>query len=81
PPDGGGLADGLGLACSVERRSDDAVRVEILFARAVLAGPVQAPRWRRGPFAGAITLREPRRVLVVVRLRRATGRLVIPFGR
>jgi hypothetical protein len=69
PAAGEGVADGLGFALSLDARTltGDA-RAEILHARArftVRRGRVVP---RRGLFAGAVTLRHPRRVLVVVRL-------------
>jgi hypothetical protein len=69
PVAGGGLADGLGFASRLDpgTLTDDA-RVEVLHARARFAireGQVIA---RRGPFAGAVRLRHPARVLVVARL-------------
>lgn len=69
PALGGALADGLAFARTLDASelSDDA-RVELLFARARLVHRAGMPRWRRSPFLGAITLHEPRRVLVVVRV-------------
>lgn len=69
PAVGEGLADGLGFALGLDPGTlTGEARAEILHARArfvVRSGRVAA---RRGPFAGAATLRHPRRVLVVMRL-------------
>jgi hypothetical protein len=73
PVHGGAVADGLAFARTLGRRREDAVRVEVLFARALVS-----PR----PFLGAIQLREPRRLLVVARSRRGDPRhLALPLGR
>ena len=84
PAFGFGTTDGLAFARTLPagELSDDA-RVELLLARAAVAGRAgRALRARRGIFAGAIALREPRRILLVLRLP-ALGRrgLVVPFGR
>ena len=83
PAAGGALADGLAFARTLDdsELSDDA-RVELLFARARLVHRAGRPRWRRSPFLGAITLHEPRRVLVVARVPSGgTRSLVLPTGR
>lgn len=83
PALGGALADGLAFARTLDgdELSEDAC-VELLFARAHLVHRAGVPRWRRGPFLGAITLHEPRRVLVVVRVPPGgTRSLVLPTGR
>lgn len=84
PASGGGVADGLAFVRTLEgtgRLGDDA-RVELLFARARSARGAGTARARRGPFLGAIVLREPRRLLVVVRLPRGGPRsLVVRAGR
>lgn len=57
-------------------------RVELLFARVRSARGAGTARARRGPFLGTIVLREPRRLLVVVRLPRGGPRsLVVRAGR
>jgi hypothetical protein len=69
PVAGEGVADGLGFALSLDpgTLTDDA-RVEILHARARFAVRQGQVIPRRGPFAGAVRLRHPARVLVVARL-------------
>ncbi len=83
PASGGGVADGLAFVLTLEgagRLGDDA-RVELLFARARFARGAGTARARRGAFLGAIVLREPRRLLVVVRLPRGGPRsLVVRAG-
>lgn len=69
PAAGEGLADGLGFALSLGRHAlTDQARVEILHARARFTTRHGRVIPRRGPFAGAVRLRHPTRVLVVVRL-------------
>lgn len=76
PAAGEGLADGLGFALSLGRHTisrdgpglTDQARVEVLHARARFAIRRGRVIPRRGPFAGAVRLRHPTRVLVVVRL-------------
>jgi hypothetical protein len=83
PAWGDSLADGLAFARTLDRSdlSDDA-RVELLLARARLVHRAGTPRWRRSPFLGAITLHEPRRLLVVVRIAPGgTRSLVLRSGR
>jgi hypothetical protein len=83
PALGDALADGLAFVRTLDNSdlSDDA-RVELLFARARLVHRAGVPRWRRGPFLGVITLHEPRRVLVVVRVPPGgTRSLILPTGR
>jgi len=81
PEHGHGFADGLAFARSLARDelTDDA-RVELLLARAVVAGGDGAAR--RGVFAGALSVRRPRRIVVVVRAPLLGRRvLVLPLGR
>lgn len=69
PATGWGLTDGLAFARSLPRAelSGDA-RVELLLARAAVATARDGRvRDRRGVFVGALALREPPRILVVVR--------------
>ncbi len=83
PALGDALADGLAFARTLDgsELSEDA-RVELLFARARLVHRAGRPRWRRGPFLSAITLHEPRRLLVVVRIPPGgTRSLVLRTGR
>lgn len=84
PAVGHGFTDGLAFASNLspDELTDD-VRVELLFARAVVVGG-RAGRFRdrRGIFAGALSLREPRRVLVVLRAPVVGRRMfVVPLGR
>ncbi|HEU0317913.1 MAG TPA: hypothetical protein VFR49_11325, partial [Solirubrobacteraceae bacterium] len=65
PPDGGGLADGLGFLETLDRRPSDAVRVEAAFVRALLA---------RRCSLRLLRLAEPRRLLVVGRAGRGRPR-------
>lgn len=69
PVAGEGVADGLGFALSLDpgTLTDDAL-VELLHADARFAVRRGQVIPRRGPFAGAVRLRHPARVLVVVRL-------------
>jgi hypothetical protein len=83
PALGHGFTDGLEFARTLARAelSDDA-RVELLLARVVAAGSGGAVRPRRGVFAGAAMVRDPRRAVVVVRLPIAgRGVYVVPLGR
>jgi hypothetical protein len=68
PAFGDGLTDGLGFARTLGRAelTDDG-RVELLYARALAGGRGAAPRRRRGIFARALWLHEPRRILIVLR--------------
>ncbi|MEY2441784.1 MAG: hypothetical protein QOJ46_1210 [bacterium] len=70
PAVGHGVTDGLAFARTLPRDElTDDVRVELLFARAVVGGGRSGGRFRdrRGCFAGAVSLREPRRIVVVLR--------------
>ena len=83
PAAGGPLVDGLAFARTLARRElTEHARVEVLLARAVAAGRRGTPRPRRGIFAGALWLHDPRRILIVLR---APGigcrRLVVTLGR
>jgi hypothetical protein len=83
PAVGHGFTDGFAFArtLSGDELTDD-VRVELLFARAVVSGRSGRFRDRRGLFASALSLREPRRVVVVLR-GPVVGRrfFVVPLGR
>jgi hypothetical protein len=69
PVTGEGLADGLGFALSLDPATlSDAARVELVHARARFAVRQGRVTPRRGAFAGALRLRHPTRVLVVLRL-------------
>jgi hypothetical protein len=83
PSSGGALADGLAFARTLAPGElTEAARVELLFARAIAGRRGGTPRPRRGIFAGALWLHDPRRILVVLR---APGigrrRLVVTLGR
>ncbi|HEV7808348.1 MAG TPA: hypothetical protein VGO80_21255 [Solirubrobacteraceae bacterium] len=84
PAFGFGTTDGLSFArtLSSDELTDD-VRVELLLARALVVGRgAAAMRARRGIFAGAVALHEPRRILIVLRLPRLGRRgLVVPLAR
>jgi hypothetical protein len=83
PAVGHGFTDGLAFARTLERTelSDDA-RVELLLARATVVTGRDGFRDRRGVFAGAAWLHEPRRAVVVLRAPLAGRRLfVAPLGR
>jgi hypothetical protein len=68
PATGHGFTDGLAFARTLARAELTAdARVELLLARAVVAGRGGAVRDRRGVFAGALVLREPRRIVLVLR--------------
>jgi len=68
PAFGEGLADGLAFVSSLARQEqlDDNVRVEILFARAILVRDRRGWRPRRGLFVRVARLRHPQRLLFVV---------------
>lgn len=83
PAAGGTLVDGLAFARTLAPGElTEHGRVEVLLARAVVGGRRGAPHPRRGIFASALRLHEPRRILIVVR---APGigrrRLVVTLGR
>ncbi len=85
PAVGHGLTDGLAFARTLARDelTDDA-RVELLLARAVVVTERGGGtfRDRRGVFAGAVSLRAPRRIVVVTHAPLAGRRvLVVPLGR
>jgi hypothetical protein len=83
PAFGHGITDGLAFAWILPRDElTDDVRVELLFARAVVSGRAGRFRDRRGLFIGMLSLPEPRRVLVVLRAP-VVGRrvVVVPPGR
>jgi hypothetical protein len=68
PAWGDGFVDGLAFARTLPRDElTEAVRIELLLARAVVSGRAGAPRERRGLFVGVRSLHEPRRILVVLR--------------
>jgi hypothetical protein len=81
PAVGDGFSDGLAFARTLSRAelTGDA-RVELLLARAVVRGRAGTLRDRRGLFAGAVVLRDPRRVVVVLRAPLA-GRRLLTVGR
>ncbi|MEY2515570.1 MAG: hypothetical protein QOJ89_2928 [bacterium] len=83
PAFGFGYTDGLAFARTLAagELTGDA-RVELLLARAAIAGRDGAWRARRGVFAGAMAVGDPARVLIVLRLP-VIGRrlLVVPLGR
>jgi hypothetical protein len=84
PAYGFGYGDGLAFARSLAREElTGEIRVELALARAVIAGRcASALRRRRGVFLGAVSLRDPRRILIVSRtpgLGRRT--LVVSLGR
>jgi hypothetical protein len=84
PAFGFGTSDGLAFARTLPAHAlTDDVRVELLLARALVAGRAAvAMRARRGVFARAVALREPRRIVVVVRLPGLGRRgLVVPLAR
>jgi hypothetical protein len=84
PAFGFGTADGLAFARTLSPDElTDEVRVELLLARALVAGRAGgAMRARRGVFAGAVALREPRRILLVLRLPGLGRRgVVVPLAR
>jgi len=83
PVVGGALADGMAFASTLDsgELSEDA-RVEVLFARARLVHRGGTLRRRTGPFLRAITLHEPRRLLVVAQIARGSTRArTVPLGR
>jgi hypothetical protein len=85
PAVGDGFTDGLAFARTLARSElTDDVRVELLLARATVAVTRRGGRFRdrRGVFVGALSLRDPRRILVVLRAPLIGRRqLVIPLGR
>jgi len=84
PSYGFGYSDGLAFARTLPAGElTEHARVELLLARAAIAGREgRTLRARRGPFAGAIALSEPRRILIVMRVPGLGRRgLVIPLGR
>jgi hypothetical protein len=83
PAFGHGYTDGLAFAWNLPRDElTDDVRVELLLARAVVAGRAGRFRDRRGCFFGTLLLRDPRRILVVVRAPVAGRRMiVVPLAR
>lgn len=83
PRHGFGYTDGLAFARTLgdDELTDD-MRVELLLARAVIAGRPGEPRRRRGMFVGAVILRAPRRLLIVHRTPRLGRRShVLALGR
>jgi hypothetical protein len=71
PAWGGGLTDGLGFARRLPAADlHDEIRVELLFARAdiVPGRRGRPPRKRRGVFAAALLLHNPRRILIALRI-------------
>ncbi len=84
PAAGHGFTDGLAFARTLARDELTAdARVELLLARAVVVtGRAGAFRDRRGLFAGALSLHDPRRLLVVLRAPGVGRRqLVVRLGR
>jgi hypothetical protein len=84
PAFGFGHGDGLAFARSLAREElTDETRVELLLARAVIAGRSAGTlRGRRGVFLGAVSLRDPRRIVIVSRTPRLGRRtLVVPLAR
>jgi hypothetical protein len=90
PPEfGEGLSDGLAFVSSLApgHELDDDVRVEVLFARAILVrGRRGRGEWRprRGPFVRVARLRHPHRLLLVVhvpRLGRRHASVALARGR
>ncbi len=81
PAVGHGYTDGLRFARALERDElTDDVRVELLLARAeIVTRGAGTFRDRRGLFAGVLSLREPRRILVVWRAP-VVGRRMLVFG-
>ena len=83
PAFGFGYTDGLAFALTLAagELSGDA-RVELLLARAAIAGRDGAWRARRGLFAGVTACSDPRRVVFVVRVPMLGRRLLaVPLGR
>jgi hypothetical protein len=83
PSFGFGYSDGLAFARTLPAAElTDAARVELLLARAAIAGrDARTLRARRGPYARAIALRDPRRILVVMRVPGLGRRgLVVPLA-
>ena len=84
PAVGHGYTDGLAFAGTLSPAElDDDARVELLLARAaIVTGRGGSFRDRRGIYAGAASLREPRRILVALRAPVAGRRVfVIPLAR
>ena len=83
PAVGFGHTDGFAFVRTLPREElTDNIRVELLLARASIAGPPGKPRPRRGVFIGAALLRVPRRLLIVHRTPRLGRKLVaVPLGR
>lgn len=76
PIEGDGLADGLAFALSLPTGSlDEDARTELLLVRATTVLDGRGARTRRGPFAGALRLHSPPRLLLVVTLPPARPRL------
>jgi hypothetical protein len=69
PVEGEGLADGFAFARQLgpDALTDDA-RAELLMARAIFTTRSGAARFRRGPFVAGARLREPHRLLLVLRM-------------
>jgi hypothetical protein len=81
PAWGGGLTDGLAFARGLPAADvDDQIRIELLFARAdiVPGRRGRPPRKRRGVFAAALLLQNPRRILIALRTPRLTHALSPP---
>ena len=85
PAVGHGYTDGLAFARTLapQELDDDDARVELLLARAaIVTRRAGSFRDRRGLYAGAVSLREPRRIVVVVRAPVAGRRVfVVPLAR
>ncbi len=84
PAVGHGYTDGLAFAGTLSRDElDDDARVERLLARAdIVTGRAGAFRDRRGLYARAVSRREPRRIVVVVRAPVVGRRVfVVPLAR
>jgi hypothetical protein len=83
PAAGFGYTDGFAFARTLrDEELTDGIRVELLLARASIAGPPGLPRARRGVFVGAALLRAPRRLLIVHRTPRFGRNVVaVPLGR
>lgn len=83
PPAGFGYTDGFAFARSLhDRELTDGIRVELLLARASIAGPPGMPRPRRSPFLAATVLHDPVRLLIVHRTPRLGRRtFAIRLGR
>jgi hypothetical protein len=71
PAWGGGMTDGLVFARRLPAADlHDEIRIELLFARAdIVSGRRdRPPRKRRGVFAAALLLHNPRRILIALRM-------------